>query len=53
MTYKIQILKGNRYTLWNVTRVTLTETGATVEHTDRPPTPIQGWIESVKRVDTP
>lgn len=49
MTLVIQILKGQRWTLWNCTKVELTPTGATVHHTDREPTPIQGWVESIKR----
>lgn len=52
MTFKIQVLNGNRYTLWNVTNVVITQTGAVVEHNDRPNTHIQGFIESAKRVDT-
>lgn len=53
MTIKLQILKGNRYTLFNVTEVHLHVRGAIVLHSDKPPTEIQGWVEKVVRVGTP
>ena len=53
MTIKVQILKGNRYTLYNVTGLALRVNGATVTHSDKPPTEIQGWVEKIVRVGSP
>lgn len=51
MTYVVKIYKGSKYTLWNVTTISLTPQGLTAEHSDRIPTRIQGMIEYCKRVD--
>lgn len=53
MTIKLQILKGNRYTFYNVTDVQLRNDGATITHSDRPPQEVQGWVEKIVRIGTP
>ena len=51
MTIVLKIKRGQRYTLWNVEEIFVLPAITTVHHSDRGPTIIQGYVESILRKD--